>query len=146
MEKQQLLDVARGSMKAFNDRDWDRFNELLTPDSVYDEVGTHRKLTGRKEVIGALQGWTDAFPDLKGRIESSTAADDRAILEVTYEGTHDGSLPTPTGAIAPTHKHVATRCLQVFRVADGHITETKNYFDMLSMLQALDALPTGSSA
>ena len=130
METQDLLDLAQKSMQAFNARDWDRFAQLHARDAVYDEVGSGRKVTGRNDIIQAVRGWTEAFSDMKGTITQRVASDDLVACAVTFEGTQD--------------KHVTTRCLQLLRVADGHIVETRNYFDMLSVLEALEATPTAA--
>lgn len=142
MKDQKMLDIVRGQLKAFNNRDWDRFREVLAPDAVYDEVGSGRKLTGRDEILGLIRGWTEAFPDVKGSIQTTLVSDDRVVCEIAYEGTHDGELAAPTGSIGPTGNRIHTRNVQIFRIADGHIVETRHYFDMLQMLQALEALPT----
>lgn len=141
MNTPRLLDVARGSVEAFNDRDWDRFRSTLAPNSVYDEVGTGRKLTGQSEILDAAKGWTKTFPDVRGTIDKVHAADDTVVLEVTFKGTHNGELAGPTGSISPTGRHVTTRCVQVIRIADDLIVENRNYFDMLTMLQAVGAVP-----
>lgn len=142
MEKQKLLDIARRSMDAFNARDWNRFGEVLSPNAVYDEIGTGRRVTGRDSVVDLTRGWSVAFPDLKGTIDHSVASDDYVLCEVTYKGTQDGELKAPSGSVAPSHKPVTTRCVQSFHVADGHVVEMRNYFDMLHVLQAVNALPS----
>jgi steroid delta-isomerase-like uncharacterized protein len=141
MKTQELLDVARGSVEAFNERDWNRFREILAPNAVYDEVGTGRKSIGRDEIVSTIRGWTEAFSNVKATINSTLALDDRVLIEVTYKGTQDGELAGPTGSIPPTDRPITTRCAQVCRVSEGRIVEMRNYFDMLSMLQALNALP-----
>lgn len=141
MKTQELLDVARGSVEAFNERDWNRFRELLAPNAVYDEVGTGRKSIGRDEIVGTIRGWTEAFSNVKATINNTLALDDRVLIEVTYKGTQDGELTGPTGSIPPTDRSMTTRCAQVCRISEGRVVEMRNYFDMLSMLQALNALP-----
>ena len=142
MEKQQLIDIARESLDAFNQRDWNKFRDLLAPNAVYDEVGTGVKVTGKDEIVDVSRGWPKAFSDLKGTIEHSIASDDHVLCAVTYEGTHDGELKGPTGPVRPSGRRVTTRCLQMFRVSNGHVVEMRNYFDMLHILSAVNALPT----
>ncbi len=146
MENEQLLDVARESLNTFNMRDWDRFGDLLAPNAVYDEVGTGRRVTGRDDILDVMRGWCDAFPDLKGTIEHSIPSNGRVLCEVTYHGKHDGHLKAPSGTIGPSGKRVTTRCLQMFRVTDGHVVEMRNYFDMLHVLIAVNAIPTQAAS
>lgn len=56
MADQDLIKVARGVVEAFNRSDWEACTAALTPDSVYDEVGTSRRLQGPPQIIQALQG------------------------------------------------------------------------------------------
>lgn len=142
MDTQKNLDLAHETIEAFNARDWNRFRELLAPNAVYDEIGTGRKSVGRDEVVGTIRGWTEAFSNVKGTVNSSMALNDRVLIEVTYKGTQDGELRGPTGSIPPSDRSITTRCAEVCRISDGRIVELRNYFDMLSMLQALNALPT----
>lgn len=141
MDEKKLLEVARGTIQAFNERDWNRFRALLAPNCVYDEVGTGRKTTGRDEVITAARGWTEAFSDMRGQIGATTTEKDTVVLQVDFRGTHDGPLPGPDGPINPTRKKTTTRCCQVLRVSDGLVVEHRNYFDMLGLLQAIGAIP-----
>jgi len=141
MDEKKLLEVARGTVQAFNERDWNRFRALLAPNSVYDEVGTGRKMTGRDEVTTAARGWTEAFSDLRGEIETTIAGKDTVVLQLKFTGIHDGPLPGPDGPIDPTRKKATTRCCQVLRMSDGLVIENRNYFDMLGLLQAIGAIP-----
>lgn len=141
MEKQKLLDIARDSLNAFNTRNWDRFRELLAPNAVYDEVGTDRKVTGRDDIAKTVRGWSQAFPDMKGKLVHATPEDDRILCEVTYEGKHDGDLRLPSGTIGPSGRRVTTRAIEVFRIEDGLIVEMRNYFDMFHVLVAVNAIP-----
>jgi hypothetical protein len=63
---------------------------VTTPDVVYDEVGTHRRVQGIDNVLPIWQGWTAAFPDSKGTFEKSYVSGNTVILEVTWRGTHTG--------------------------------------------------------
>lgn len=145
MKTRQPLEVVRDSIEAFNERDWDRFSALLAPNAVYDEVGTGRKLKGRKEITSVARGWTEAFPDVEGTIDEETVEKDTVVVQVTYRGTHDGDLPTPGGTIPPSGESIITRCAEVHRVEDGLIVENRNFFDMLSMLQAVGAIPAAAA-
>jgi predicted ester cyclase len=104
MADQDLVGAARGVVDAFNAADWNRTKELLTEDSVYDEVGTSRCLAGHGEIIPALQGWREGMPDVKGTVESAVSTGNTVVLEVTWRGTHTGPLPGPSGPIAATGK------------------------------------------
>ena len=63
MTTEDLVNAGRGVVDAFNAADWERCKAILAEDSVYDEVGTSRCLTGHDEIIPALQGWREGMPE-----------------------------------------------------------------------------------
>ena len=141
MTEQDLIKTARSVVDAFNDNDWDRFGSLMTPNALYNEVGTQRRLQGVAEISQGLQSWKEAMPDVKGTVTNAFANTDRAVLEVTWEGTHTGPLAGPGGTIPASGKRQVTHSAWVFHVDGDRIKESRNYFDMLSLLQQLGALP-----
>ena len=60
---QSLIDAAKASILAYNDKNWDAVSSVLTSDIEYDEVATHRKVNGMADVIAAWRGWATALPD-----------------------------------------------------------------------------------
>jgi len=142
MAEQDLIKVARGIVEAFNRSDWEACKAALTADSVYDEVGTSRRLQGVGQIIQALQGWKGAMPDVKGAVTNALATGNTAVLEVTWQGTHTGPLPSPRGTLPATGKQQTTRSGWVLNVDGGKIKESRHYFDMLSFMQQLGVLPS----
>ena len=141
MSEKEVIQTAQGLIDAFNRSDWDGCRALLTAKSVYDEVGTSRRLEGVNEIISSLQGWKKAMPDVKGTVTNSFASGHTANLEVTWQGTHTGPLQTPSGVVEATGKKQTTRSSFLMNIEGGKIGESKNYFDMLSFLNQLGVLP-----
>ncbi len=141
MTEQELINTAHGVVDAFNHSDWERSAALLARDSLYNEVGTQRRLQGSTEIIQALQGWKEAMPDVKGTVTNAFAASGKVVLEVTWEGTHTGPLAGPSGTIPASGKRQVTPSAWVFEFEGDKIRESRNYFDMLSFLQQIGALP-----
>jgi steroid delta-isomerase-like uncharacterized protein len=139
--EQDLIKTARSVVDAFNDNDWDRFGSLMTPNALYNEVGTQRRLQGVAEITQGLQSWKEAMPDVKGTVTNAFANTGRALLEITWEGTHTGPLAGPSGTMPASGKRQVTDSAWVFYVDGDRIKESRNYFDMLSLLQQLGALP-----
>ena len=133
------VDIAREQIEAFNAGDWDRFQATIAPDCVYDEPGTQRHVEGSDEILEINRGWREAFPDAHGTVERAVAADGTVTLEITWEGTQDGTLPTPEGEIPPSHRRVKIKAAQVFDIEGDKIKEAHHYFDMAGMLQQLGA-------
>jgi steroid delta-isomerase-like uncharacterized protein len=139
-------DLARESIEAYNDGDWERARAVLTDDSVYDEPGTGRRVEGFDAIIELFQGWKSALPDSHGTVGDVFTCGDRVALQVTWEGTHDGSLPIPGGEIPATGRSMSVRACQVLRISNGKIAESCQYFDMLGMLEQLGAVSSEALA
>ena len=140
MSDQNPAQLATALVTAFNNNDWDAYRQNLTADSVYDEVGTSRKLEGVEAVVEALKGWKEAFPDVKGTIGNTMSTGNTAVLEVSWTGTHTGPLQGPTGTIPATGKQQTTRSGWVLDFDGGKLKQSRHYFDMLSLMQQLDQL------
>ena len=130
-----VIKIARDVVDAFNANDWERSKAPLKEDSLYNEVGTERKLRGPGEIIPALQAWKEAMPDVKGKVTNALASSNTAVLEVLWEGTHTGPLQSPGGTIPPSGKRQTTPSTWVFDFEGDKIKESRHYFDMLSLLR-----------
>ncbi len=140
-----LTKIAREVVEAFNASDWERTKALMTPDYLYDEVGTQRRIQGPEEVVTALQGWKEAMPDVIGTVTNAFASGNTVTLEITWEGTHTGPLEGPTGTIPASGKRQVTPSAWIFTFEGEKIKESNHYFDMLSLLAQIGAIP-GQSA
>jgi steroid delta-isomerase-like uncharacterized protein len=137
MSQQQLIDAAKAPLIAFNEKDWDAVRASITSDFVYDEVATHRKVQGVDQVIPLWQGWATAFPDARATFHRALPSDTTVVLELTWNGTHKGPLPTPQGPIAATGKRIEIRSCFVTEIAGDKAKLQRHYFDMATMLQQL---------
>ena len=142
MAEQDLIKVAHGLVDAFNRSDWEGCKAALAADALYDEVGTSRRLQGVGQIIQSLQGWKGAMPDVTGTVTNAFATGNTAVLEVTWQGTHTGPLPGPTGTLPATGKRQTTRSGWLLNFDGARIKESRHYFDMLSFMQQIGALPS----
>lgn len=133
--------LARASLEAFNDADWQETRTLLGPDFVYEETGTGRRVTDIDEMIAGLSQWRAALPDVVGTVERIIVDGDTVAMEVQWRGTHTGTLATPTGDIPPTGRPIQVWATfwQVWK--DGRILEQRHHLDVLSMLAQIGAIP-----
>ncbi len=141
MSGESLIDVARGHVEAFNSADWKRLEAALTPDSVYDEVGTGRRAEGREEILELFQGWKQTMPDAAGTVTSALASGSEVVLEITWKGTMTG----PWADIPATGKQQVTRAAWFLSFTDEAIKESRQYFDSLTLLQQLGVMPEPAS-
>jgi steroid delta-isomerase-like uncharacterized protein len=141
MSDRSTIDAAKAQIIAYNEKNWGRVKETVAPTLVYDEVGTHRKITGVNEVIDAWKGWAKAIPDSKATFEREVASGNTVTLEVTWRGTHTGPLTTPDREIPASGRKVELRAVQVVDVVDGKAQSIRQYFDMGTLLKQIGVGP-----
>ena len=141
-----LIAIARELIDAFNTGDAERFKKHVIADVVYDEVGTQRKMHGADSWVQAWEMWRQALPDVKGTITSAVASGNTVVQEITWQGTHSGPLPLPGGTIPAAGKLQITRASQVLIFEGDRVKESRHYFDMLSLLQQIGAIPQATRA
>ena len=100
-EQQDLIKRAEDWLEAFNAGDWQRFAAGMTPDVVYEETGTQRRVDGVDAYVQLCQGWKQAFPDVRGAIRNVVASGDTVVQEIMWEGTHTGPLEGQVGRCPP---------------------------------------------
>ena len=137
MTPQSLIDAAKAPTLAYGDKKWDAVKAAVAPGVIYDEVATHRKLTGADAVTEAWKGWAAAFPDSRATFHNAHVSGNTVILELNWRGMHKGPLVTPNGQIAPTGKSIDIPACQVVEIADGKVKSLRQYFDMATMMQQL---------
>jgi steroid delta-isomerase-like uncharacterized protein len=138
---QRTMQLAREAVEAFSTGDWERLRTALAPDAVWEQVCTEDRFEGLDAVVELNRAWKQAFSDARGTVTKALCIDDTAVLEATYQGTHDGDLQTPRGAIPPSGRKATVRVVLMVRVADGRITEVRQYFDLLTILGQIGAAP-----
>ncbi len=140
-----LIEIAREVVGAFNASDWERSRALMTPDSVYNEVGTQRSIEGPDEVIEAMEGWKEAMPDVTGAVTNALVSGNQVTLQITWEGTQTGPLEGPMGTIPPSGKSAITLSAWILTFEGEQLKESHHYFDMMTLLTQIGAIP-GESA
>jgi steroid delta-isomerase-like uncharacterized protein len=137
----KMVTIAREQVDAFNSGDWERVRAGLASDARYEELGTERKTDGPEKIVELFKGWKQAFPDAAGTVTSAFASGNTAVLEVTWKGTHTGTLTTAEGTIPPSGKRQETPAA-IFYIFEGDkIKESRHYFDSLTLLKQIGAQP-----
>ena len=134
-ENTRLVQRAFDSMSAGPDQFLAEHGEIYSDDLVAHFPGmppvtieTHRQF--------GLSTY-EAFPDLVRPVEDIIAADDKAVVRWTSEGTHLG----PYFGQPPTGKRLTTSGITIFRIADGLVVEEWIQSDMLGLLQHTGVIP-----
>jgi steroid delta-isomerase-like uncharacterized protein len=140
------VQLAKENIEAFNKGDWERFKATLTSDNVYQEYATQRKTQGPDAIVELSKGWRTAFPDAHGTIQTAVEGNDKVVLEILWEGTQSGELASAMGPIPASHKRVKIPAVQVVSFRGDKISETKHYFDLMTMLAQIGAMPAPATA
>ncbi len=135
-----VTEIAKASILAFNERNWEKVRNTISPGFVYEEVGTGRRAQGIDQVLTVWQGWATVMPDVKGTITREYTSGNTAVLELTWVGTHKGPLETPYGVIAPTGKRLEVRSCEIMEISGDKGISARHYFDMATILTQVGAL------
>ena len=139
LTKDEMVKLARKQIDAFNAGDWEQVRAGLAADSLYDELGTQRKIEGPEMIVELFKGWKTAFPDAVGTVTSAVASGNKAALEVTWKGTHTGPLETAEGTIPASGKRQETPAAVFFAFEGDKIKESRHYFDSMTLLKQIGA-------
>jgi steroid delta-isomerase-like uncharacterized protein len=131
--------------ETFNDHDLDGFGAVVADDVVFQAPGGMRG-EGKEACVEFYGGWMSAFPDAHVDVHDVHFADDVAVEEGTFTGTHQGVLHGAAGDIPPTGQRVSIDYIQVLRFRDGKHASFNLVFDQLAMLEQLGLVPEPAAA
>ena len=140
------IGTLKESVEAFNAGDWDRYAAILAEDVIYVEAGTQRRTESVDANLELFKAWKAAFPDATGTITNSFGSGSQAVVEITWNGTHDGDMESPEGTIPATGRKITLEACIAATVENGKITEAHQYFDMMTMMQQLGLVPEPTAA
>lgn len=135
------VSIVEEHIRAFSNKDWAAWAKTIHPEATYQEYATNRMAKGSDAIMEGLKTWVDAFPDIKGTVTNTVAEGDRVVLEITWSGTHRGTLAGPMGAIAPTGRQGEIHGVEVFVFEGDLIKEMRHYFDTMELLRELGIMP-----
>ena len=110
--------------------------EYLAPDAVVHLPGAPGPLH-REQVLGLLDRFYAAFPDLHHTVEDQVADGDTVVTRMTLRGTHQGEFQ----GIPPTGKPIVVSLIGIDRFENGKFAEQWSQLDTLGLLQQLGAIP-----
>jgi steroid delta-isomerase-like uncharacterized protein len=124
-------EVVQQTIDAINDKDQDRFVEVLAPDIVHHQGS--EVLHGVDAIIDQKWSFLDAFPDYTITPEIVLAEGDMVAMRWTATGTHHGEF----NGIEPTGEEFTVSDMGMYRVEKGKITEVWIAADVLGLLVQL---------
>ena len=114
-----------------NRGEFSALDELVHPDYVYRSPG--EELRGPDGLTALLNGYREAFPDLKMEIDELLVADDATVLAFTLTGIHRGDLL----GIQATGRSVKVQGMVRSRVRDEKIVDEWEILDQQTLLEQL---------
>jgi hypothetical protein len=91
------------------------------------------------ELVDRAKSLQRAFDRLGMDILDTVETPDRMVIAFVMRGRHVGPYASPLGTVAPTHRDIEVRTIDVLTVADGVITAIWVVADDLGLLRQLDA-------
>jgi predicted ester cyclase len=130
---------------AFNDHDESRIRELNGENAVLEAPGDVH-VRGREAATQYAMAWLNAFPDARLTVSNELVAGDWVTQEFTFEGTHEAPLSGPAGEVPATNRRLTGRGVQIFRVDNDTVVDTRLYFDQVQVLTQLGLMPEPAPA
>ena len=129
--------LVRTLYEAWNDRDFDRLAEFVTPDFELVNRGSGEVLRGPDGVRQYNKMWADGFPDGRVTVERILESGACVVAEFTGRGTHTGTLTSAAGSIPATGLSVTLHLCDVFDLKDGKIRRQHVYLDSGALMAQL---------
>lgn len=137
-------EVIRKKIQAFNAQDAE---ETMKQFSSTVELGTPiGVLRGREQVGQFFAAFWEAFPDLWLTVVDEVSDGDKVVQQLRSKGTHLGTLRTPAGEIPATGRQLDLAMSDHLQVRDGLIVAAHLYFDQISLLEQLGAMPAAAAS
>ncbi len=133
-----LIKVAEGVQKAWDNQDMNALVQLYAEDAVMFMPGEAEPVRGRKAIAENQTTFLRAMPDLTLKFTTILIQGNHIAFEGIFTGTFTGPLASPEGDIPPTGRSVKAGFAFIGKVnADGLIAEDRTYFDNLDFMKQL---------
>jgi steroid delta-isomerase-like uncharacterized protein len=133
--------VRRWVAEAWNNGDFSSAAELYPPEYVL-HFGSAPESRGSAGLVGFIQAYRSAFPDIRMTIEDLIAEGDKVVWRIVTTGTQHGALM----GIPPSGQGIRVGAIVVSRFAGGKWVEDWVNNDDLGLLQQIGAIPTPEAA
>jgi steroid delta-isomerase-like uncharacterized protein len=146
LDEQFARGFAERYVEAWNSRDADQIEPLVTPDVVWLDPALPEPARGVHEVKDFMRRSWVAFPDL--RLSSGPMWLEPHGESMTWawrmQGTHRGAIDPP--GFAATGRRIDVDGVDVWDLADGRLERYRAYYDMATLARQIGAMPPPGSA
>jgi steroid delta-isomerase-like uncharacterized protein len=134
--------IVHAFIEAVNQRDWQRFDELVAPDFVrHSSTFGQAGICSRDQLRDYLIGEFKTFPDSRETVHFMVAEADKVAVHSHCDATQRG----PLGSFPPSGKRLSADLISIYRIAGGRISEVWVEWDGLNGLIQLGHLrPPGA--
>lgn len=140
MSDEQMKNIARESIRSFNEADWNAARKIHAENILYVEKPTGQTIEGYEAFEEKCHEWKALMSNASGTIGDTYVSGNWVVVEVIWTGTHSGPLKTPLGEIPASGRSMSNPGVQLQRIENGQVAEIRNYFDMLVILSEFGAL------
>jgi steroid delta-isomerase-like uncharacterized protein len=134
MSKIDNINAQKQFGEAVNSGNLDKLNDLVAKNAI-DHDPAPNQLAGPEGYIEFFGMMRTAFPDLKIAVEDLVADDESVAFAYRVTGTHKGDFM----GIAPIHREINARGLQISKFKDGKMVERWGSSDELGILKQIGA-------
>jgi predicted ester cyclase len=124
--------VRRIFQEGIGERKFQVFDELVSDKFV--NHGIPDTQTGPKGLIGAVQQFIDAFPDMQVINQEFIAEGDMVATRGYMTGTHQGNFM----GISATGKKIQINYIDIWKVSNGKCTENWVQMDIAGLMQQIN--------
>ena len=136
MPEQENTQFAQQAIAAINERNLDRYLQLLDDSFTMESEMLPRPLKGREAMRQFFESYFKGIPDLRLEIEQIIASGDYVVVRSHLTGTHKG----PLLGIPATNKRVDTHGCNVIQLRNGKAVHSRLYADNATLFQQIGLL------
>jgi ketosteroid isomerase-like protein len=125
-------------IQATNDRDWERWQALHTPDALRTAPELDAPLRGAPALRAAIETLSVAFPDYHLALEQAFGQGEWLAVRIHTTGTMTGPLLLSDGTEVPaTGQAIEQDWSALVRFEGDHIAEFHEFYDQLTLMLQL---------
>ena len=143
MSVERNKDLARQAIGIWTTGVFDAVDELYAPEYVnhqHHDPDDPRDIHGAEAMKRFAREFREAFPDFHDSVDIQIAEGDMVATRFTSTGTHRGTFM----GVEPTNRELTWTGITIDRIAEGKIVESWANWDMMGMMQQLNAVSAPS--
>jgi hypothetical protein len=117
-------------------KDTTQFVSLFADRGYFYDVSAGKKYYGA-DIGVPVDLYAAAFPDMHRELDSFYFDDNVVVVELSWNGTHNGDLAIPAGKIPPTGREIHAPGCDILHIEGGKITSFHCYVAVPILLEQL---------